>query len=155
MTRGRRAAAMLGGFLLHGATAGAALGLSYSVVLIFVASFGENDPALRFMIDAFVFAVPLGVGLGLGIGLLSGLACGAVYAGLALAGGLPVRGSPRSWLLPLLTALLTMAAARWVLGWYFEPGDPLFVWVPAGLGAVAGAATGHQMLPQGSDEASR
>jgi hypothetical protein len=146
---------MLGAFLVHGAVAGAALGLAYAVVLVFVASFGENDPALRFVVDAFVFAVPFGVGMGLGIGLLSGLACGAVYAGLALAGGLPARGSPRSWLLPLLTALLSMAAARFLLGWYFEPGDALFVWVPAGLGAAAGAAAGHQMLPQGSDEVSR
>jgi hypothetical protein len=93
--------------------------------------------------------------MGMGIGLVSGLACGVVYAGLALAGGLPARGSPRSWLLPLLTALVTMAAARVLLGLYFEAGDALFVWVPAGLGAVAGAAASHQLLPQGSEEGSR
>ncbi len=155
MTRGRQAAAVFGAFLVQGAVAGAALGLAYSAVLIFVASFGENDPALRFVVDAFLFAVPFAVGMGFAIGVLSGLACGTVYAGLALAGGLPARGSPRSWLLPLLTALLTLGAARFLLGWYFEPGDPLFVWVPAGLGAVAGAAAGHQILPQGSGEASR
>ncbi|MGH9043084.1 MAG: hypothetical protein ACRDZ3_22965 [Acidimicrobiia bacterium] len=155
MTRGRQAAAVLGAFVIHGAAAGAAVGLAYSVVLIFVASFGENDPAVRFMIDAFVFAVPFGMGMGLGIGLLSGLACGTVYAGLALTRGLPERASPGAWLLPLLTALVTMAVARSVLGLYFEPGDPLFVWVPAGLGAVAGAAAGHHMLPRGSGEASR
>ena len=67
-----------------------------------------------------------------------------------MAGTLPPRDSPRSWLLPLLTALLTMAIARGLLGLYFEAGDALFVWCPAGLGAVAGAAAGHQMLPQSS-----
>ncbi|MGH8972729.1 MAG: hypothetical protein ACRD0C_05935 [Acidimicrobiia bacterium] len=153
--RGRRAAAVLRAFAVHGLTAGAALGFAYCLVLIVVASFGENDPALDFVVDAFVFAVPFGVGMGMGIGLVSGLTCGIVYAGLALAGGLPVRGSPRSWLLPLFTSLLTVGVARALLGWYFEPGDTLFVWVPAGLGALAGAAAGHQMLPQGSEEGSR
>jgi hypothetical protein len=155
MDRSRRAAGVLGAFVVHGLVAGSVLGFAYCLVLIIVASFGENDPALSFVIDAFVFAVPFGVGMGMGIGLLSGLACGTIYAGLALAGGLPTRGSPRSWLLPLLTALLTLAAARFLLGLYFEPGDPLFVWVPAGLGAVAGAAAGHQLLPQGSEQGSR
>lgn len=144
--------------------AGAALGCAYSLVLIFVASFGENDPALRFVVDALVYTIPFGVAFGVGIGALSGLACGILYAGLTLAGTLPSRDSPRSWLLPLLTALLTMAVARSLLGLYFESGDALFVWCPAGLGAVAGAAAGHQMLPplgdtpdprQGSGEGSR
>jgi hypothetical protein len=164
VTRGRRAAALLGAFVFNGLVAGAALGCAYSLVLIFVASFGENDPALRFVIDALVYAVPFGVAFGIGIGALSGLTCGALYAALALAGTLPSRGSPRSWLLPLLTALLTMAVARWLLGLYFEADDALFVWCPAALGAVAGAAAGHQMLPplgdtpnpgQGSGEGSR
>jgi len=75
---------------------------------------------------------------------------GRQAAGLALAGALPPRGSPRSWLLPLATAVLTLAAARWILGLYFAS-DALFVWCPAGLGAVAGAAAGHQMLPEGPD----
>ena len=153
--RTRRAAGVLGAFVAHGLAAGAALGFAYSLVLIGVASFGENDPAFDFVIDAFVFALPFGVGLGMGIGLVSGLASGIIYAGLALSGALPARGSPRSWLLPLLTCLLTVGVARLLLGWYFEPGDTLFVWVPAGLGAVAGAAAGHQMLPQGSEETSR
>jgi hypothetical protein len=154
MGRRRRAAAVLGAFLLHGLGAGAALGFTFSLVLIFVASFGENDPALRFLIDSLVFAVPFGLVFGMGIGVLSGTACGVLYAGLALAGALPSRGSPRSWLLPLFTALLTMAIARGLLGLYFES-DALFVWCPAGLGAVAGAVAGHQLLPEGSEQASR
>lgn len=155
MERGQRATALLGAFLVHGLVAGAALGCAYALILIFVASFGENDPALRFFVDALVYAIPLGVAFGIGIGALSGLACGVLYAGLTLAGTLPSRGSPRSWLLPLLTALLTMAVARGLLGLYFEADDALFVWCPAALGAVAGATAGHQMLPQGSGEASR
>ena len=151
----RRAGALLGAFIFHGLLSGAALGCAYALILIFVASFGENDPALRFVIDALLSAMPLGVALGAGIGVLSGLACGALYAGLSLAGALPARGDPRWWLLPLLTALLTMAVARWLLTLYFESGDALFVWCPVALGALAGAAAGHQMLPQGSGEGSR
>ena len=143
---------MLGSFVLHGALSGAALGFAYSLVLIFVASFGENDPALRFVVDALVYAIPFGLAFGIGIGVVSGLACGVLYSGLALAGALPTRGSPRSWLLPLAAAVLTLAAARWILGLYFAS-DALFVWCPAGLGAVAGAAAGHQMLPEGPDAA--
>ncbi len=56
MERRRRAAGVLGAFLLHSLVAGAVLGLAYSLVLIFVASFGENDPALRFFLDAPVYA---------------------------------------------------------------------------------------------------
>ena len=151
----RGAAAVLGAFLFHGAVAGAAVGLAYGLVLIFVASFGENDPALRFLIDALVYALPVGVAFGLAIGVVSGAACGALYAGLTVAGGLPDRTNPRSWLLPLATGTLTLAIARSLLGLYFEAGDALFVWCPAALGGVAGAAAGHQMLPQGSGEGSR
>lgn len=53
-------------------------------------------------------------------------------------------------------AAITLAAARILLGLLFDS-EVVFVWGPATLGAVAGAAVAHQALPlpRSSDETAR
>lgn len=146
MKRGRRAAAVLGGFLLQGTVSGAAIGTAYMIVLVLVGSFGENDPGLGFFVDALIFAVPFGAAFGVAIGLLTGIAAGILFAALALAGALPHRGGRGSAVLTLAGGAITLVAARLLLGLFFDS-EVVFVWGPAMVGAVAGAAVAHQALP--------